>query len=277
MRVAVFLSLFLATLCLSAVASADVTIPVTLTLTPPSTTNVDSVSVHADGVLGSFVSGGSTSNLSGTIDIEIKALDLTAVAPIEVKFTGGTLNGTDVHFTSPGPSGGQIFFDATGMSGTSSTPTPPSSVTLSTPLPNFSGTFATGEHQVIVNNGSATVSSNDALAGAILSLPDTRNLSTAPLSLVDSTTPGNSTIQVTDLGGGLFRVDLTIPFNTDTLLYSNADTSGLGNVYLNQAGTIFATGQFQGVAAPEPATLALLALGGLFSTGGLLRRRRIGG
>lgn len=269
--IAVSLVIVLGVLAVPAVAPADAVIPVTLTLTTPGSSNIDTISVSGTGAL-SDLSGSDTTPVSGTIDIEITALNLTSVAPIEVRFTGGSLSAGDVSFNATSLLG-SASFSATGLGGTTSTPSPPSSVTPVNPLPNFDGNFATGEHQVVVNEGTATVDSSSSLLQAILSLPDVRDLSTDPLFLVDSSTPGTSSILVTDLGGGLYQVDLSIPFNTSQVLYNNTDTSGLGTVILTQSGTLFATGTFQ--TAPEPATVLLLCLGGLSLAAPAVRRRRV--
>ncbi len=273
MRKLIAVLLVLGILGLPAAASADVVIPVTLTLTAPGTNNIDTITVTGTGALAG-TPGTDTTPLSGTIDIEITALNLTSVAPIEVRFTGGALSADDVSITMSTASFGDVLFDATGLGGTASTPSPPSSVTPVNPLPSFSGNFATGEHEIIVNSGSAEVDSTNPIVQGILSLPDTRDLSVDPLFLVDSSTPGISKIEVTALGGGLFQVDLTIPFATSQVLYDNTDTGGLGEVTLNQSGTLFATGTFQVV--PEPATLLLIGLGGAGLAGQVVRRRRHG-
>ena len=170
-----------------------------------------------------------------------------------IEFTGGTILFSDMSFVfNASPTGG-VKFDLTGVSGYLDTLAPPGAVS--------GGNFSTSDHVLNLNNGVVTSEQG----GNTTTMVD---FSVSPLAIVLTGT-GNITASLDSIAGdqAIYNVALTAPMDYDVVLF---EQSGIdAKLSFAGAGTLEAEGQFART-IPEPATIALLSLGGL----ALMRIRR---
>lgn len=242
--------------------SLAVTVPVTLDLWPPhgrtnvleitSTAEIDYFAgmLDAEDVSSVAMTGRVTADLEIHFDPEIPhILDIRAI-----ELTGGNIKFEDVAIELDFSLFGGIQADVTSLAAIPQTPSPDGGVD--------DGMFDASEHALITNKGLITVSGTG-LIGALYLDPISMDLSEHPIDLGPTGTGFVDAVLLDiDHDWAAYEVVLTLPVDWDVV---TSDQDGT-RLTVEGVGTIGARGHF---AVPEPATVALLALGAL-----VLRRRR---
>jgi hypothetical protein len=223
--------------CVATVARAEL-VTATFTLDPPNApTNVLALTT---------LGGTGFSEISGTMSLTFD-IDPTSGAISSIFINSANISGTD--FTIPLGALGSL--DGTGLGSDAGT----------TNSATSGGTFNAANHFLQLNAG--LISGSGAIGGA-LGAPI--NLATdGPAPIVGN---GTGTVTTSALGGGLFDVTVSIPFDTTVTVFTDP---GLGDVDLNVLGTLVSSGQLQVSAVPEPSSIAVL--GCLAVVTGVARRR----
>jgi VCBS repeat-containing protein len=242
---------FVVMLCTSALA---VVVTPTLTFVPATssvnklnlTINASYSGINASDTESTTVQSGSTAALKLDYTFNPATRAVTSVNSIE--FTGG-------HFTLANVSFDLVFafifheyIDAAGVGGTFDTPTPPGSITGGS-----SATFPTEQHDVVLNQGTLT------LSGVYVPSPPDPNpidLSTNPIATT-STGTGTLTTTLASLVGGVatYNVEMLLPvnFNEPVNTGSTSLTATVAGTGTFKATGSFVVGNLAPVAYNDPA------------------------
>jgi len=232
-------------------------VPVNLNLSPPlDPPNVLAATLTLSGQGMSLADTDNTTligNVMANLTAQFSSISHQVIDISGIEFTGGTILFSDMSFVFNAGPMGTAKLDLTGVSGYLDTLAPPGVVS--------GGSFSTSDHVLKLNNGVGTSDQG----GNTVTMVD---FSVTPVAIVLNGT-GSISASLDSIAGdqAIYNVALTAPMDYDVILLEESVIEA--KLSFAGSGTLEAEGQFART-IPEPATIALLSLGGL----ALMRIRR---